>query len=116
MNDDFNTPRFLAVLHEGLRHYHRLKIGQAHLTEKDRQRFADAYRTFVVDLLGLVPEHQEHRAQDTIRTLMEIILDVRQHARKNKDFEMADRIRNALLEAGFTIKDTPKGTEWTWHG
>ncbi len=116
LNDDFNTPRFLAVLHEGVRHYHRLKSEEAQLTAADLQRFAAAYRTFVTELLGLVPEHQQTQAQQTIRQLMSIILEVRRQARKNKDFALADRIRDALTEAGFSIKDTPRGTEWTWHG
>ncbi len=116
LNDDFNTPRLLAVLHEGVRRYHQLRLGKIGLTADDLARFRTAYRTFVVDILGLAPEASQRRARETIDRLMEIILEVRRSARQRKDFETADRIRDALAEAGFVIKDTPQGTEWSWNG
>jgi cysteinyl-tRNA synthetase len=33
-------------------------------------------------------------------------------ARKNKDYQKSDEIRNMLLEKGIALLDTPKGTEW----
>ena len=36
----------------------------------------------------------------------------RQEAKKNKNYALADQIRNELAEKGITLKDTPNGTEY----
>ena len=39
-------------------------------------------------------------------------INLRKEAKKNKDFELADKIRNELLEKGIELKDTREGTTW----
>jgi cysteinyl-tRNA synthetase len=43
---------------------------------------------------------------------LELFIEVRAEARKNKDFATADKIRNSLAELGVTLEDRPGGTEW----
>ena len=45
--------------------------------------------------------------------LMQILIDLRTSARKNKDFATSDAIRDALKEIGITLEDRADGTEWT---
>ncbi|MGM0532724.1 MAG: CysS/YqeB C-terminal domain-containing protein [Bacteroidota bacterium] len=40
------------------------------------------------------------------------MLELRKQARKNKDFDTADSIRDRLEQLGITIKDTKDGAEW----
>ena len=40
------------------------------------------------------------------------MIEKRKEAKKNKDFELADQIRNELLEKGIELKDTREGTTW----
>ena len=44
---------------------------------------------------------------------MDLLIELRAEARKNKDFATADQIRNALAEIGITLEDRPGGTEWS---
>ncbi len=44
--------------------------------------------------------------------LIELLIELRGAARKNKDFATADRIRKRLAELGITLEDRPGGTEW----
>ena len=44
--------------------------------------------------------------------LMELLIRLRTEARQNKDFAMADQIRNALSEIGITLEDRKGGTDW----
>ncbi len=44
--------------------------------------------------------------------VMELVRE-REEARRNKDWQKADALRNRLLEKGISIKDTPEGTKWT---
>ena len=43
---------------------------------------------------------------------MELIIEIRQTARKNKDFTTADLIRDKLKELGVILEDAPQGTKW----
>ena len=43
---------------------------------------------------------------------MAILIDARQKARKAKQFDIADTIRDQLTEAGITLEDRPDGTLW----
>ena len=43
---------------------------------------------------------------------MELLIRLRTEARQNKDFAMADQIRNALSEIGITLEDRKGGTDW----
>ncbi|TVR15140.1 MAG: cysteine--tRNA ligase [Planctomycetota bacterium] len=47
--------------------------------------------------------------------LMELLLELRQQARANRDFASADRIRDRLGELGITITDGPQGSSWSQH-
>ena len=44
--------------------------------------------------------------------LMQLLLDLRQDARKAKNYAQADAIRNKLSELGIVIEDTPQGARW----
>ena len=44
---------------------------------------------------------------------VDMLLNMRLEAKRNKDWTTSDKIRNALTELGFTIKDTKDGFEWS---
>ena len=44
---------------------------------------------------------------------MQLILDIRQDARTNKDWGTSDKIRDALKAAGIVVKDGKDGAEWS---
>jgi cysteinyl-tRNA synthetase len=68
--------------------------------------------TFVFDILGLLPENDPQAGNQVISSLMNIILDLRREARTNKDWATSDRLRDALAQAGVSIKDTKEGASW----
>ncbi len=61
---------------------------------------------------------QQAPAGDSMLTekLLKLLIEVRAEARKAKNFAMADRIRNRLVEIGVVLEDRPGGTEWTIQG
>ena len=43
---------------------------------------------------------------------MKIIIDLRQDAKNNKQWEVSDKIREELKKAGIILKDRKDGAEW----
>ena len=43
---------------------------------------------------------------------IEDLIEQRTQARKNKDFALADKIRNDLLDRGIVLEDTREGVKW----
>jgi cysteinyl-tRNA synthetase len=112
MNDDFNSPVLIAQLFEALRIINSVKEGKEKLPENDLAVLGEAYRTFMVDVLGLVPEEQSGRKDEIISGLMQTIIDIRAEARARKDFATSDEIRDKLLKVNIQIKDGKEGASW----
>jgi cysteinyl-tRNA synthetase len=49
---------------------------------------------------------------DLAEKAIQILIDLRQEAKKNKDFQTADKIRNSLSEIGVQLEDTSAGVKW----
>jgi cysteinyl-tRNA synthetase len=49
-----------------------------------------------------------------VQGLINLLKGVRETARKQRDFDLADRIRHGLDSAGVTLEDGPQGTTWKW--
>ena len=62
----------------------------------------------VTDVLGIIVEKEEELLAEDIEKLIE----ERQAARKAKNFQRADEIRNELLEKGIILEDTREGVKW----
>ena len=118
MDDDFNTPRALAVVFEELRAVNRL-LDRGETRELDARCKALRTMTGVLGLMQAPPERflEDRRkaglarralSEDEIRGLIE----ERNRAREVKDWQQADDIREALKEKGVLLKDGPSGTTW----
>jgi cysteinyl-tRNA synthetase len=112
MNDDFNSPVVIAQLFEALRILNAVKEGKEKLPAEDLAVLGETYRTFMVDVLGLVPEEQSGRKDEIISGLMQTIIDIRAEARARKDFATSDEIRDKLLKVNIQIKDGKEGASW----
>jgi len=65
--------------------------------------------------LGLLVNERQGKldgADMLVNQLMDIIIDIRQEARKKKDWATADKIRDSLGAAGIVIEDSPQGARW----
>ena len=112
MNDDFNVPAALAVVHELVR---------AGNSDLDEQRLREAAEkrdqvNLMLEVLGLAPSQwqsqlsQEHQALDS---LVQALIAERDRAREGKDYATADRIRDQLSAAGIELSDSQNQTHWS---
>ena len=125
MDDDFNTAGGVAVFFDYLRALNRfveanaLETKTGSETESARAALVAATTVFkeLTLTLGLFRQPVEEDAQQDdslVEPLMNLLIELRKNAKKNKDFATADAIRNSLKEIGVTLEDRPGGVcVWT---
>ncbi|MDY6801666.1 MAG: cysteine--tRNA ligase [Bacteroidota bacterium] len=112
INDDLNSPILIAHLFDAVRLIYLIKEEKEKINETDLEQLKKLYQTFVYDILGLREEQSD--SSELTSELIDIILNLRLEAKKNKDFASADKIRDMLTQKGIKIKDTKDGFEWEW--
>jgi len=122
MDDDCNTARVLGVVFETIRDLNRL-LDAKQTTDLAATRADLATIASVLGIMNEVPaqflEKQKQRglaqSQLTPEKIEQLITE-RAAARKAKDFNRGDAIREQLAEQGVILKDSPTGTTWTIEG
>ena len=100
LSNDLNTPNALAVLYE------LLKDNEVNGTTK-RELIDNFDKVFSLDLL----KEEEKTSNEDDTWILELI-EKRKEAKANKDYALADQIRNELLEKGVELLDTREGTTY----
>ncbi|MBC7607052.1 MAG: cysteine--tRNA ligase, partial [Burkholderiales bacterium] len=113
MNDDFNSPILIANLFEGIRYINLLNDNSASLTAEDLKLFSHSINTFICDVLGLKDEKGAENNNEKLEGVVNMLIDMRNEARANKDFAMSDQIRNQLIALGIQLKDGKEGTTFS---
>jgi cysteinyl-tRNA synthetase len=113
MNDDFNTPVLIAHLFDAIRAINSANDKKANLTQVDLDLLNKIYQHFVFDVMGLKKEEETGKANTALEAVMQLVLDLRDKAKANKDFATSDEIRNKLTTANIQVKDGKEGTTWS---
>ncbi len=114
MNDDFNSPILIAQLFEATKWVNSLHDGSAKITQEHLDTLSKTMRAFVYDVLGLQKETDaQNNNQNQLEATVNLLIDLRNQARANKDFATSDAIRDRLQEAGIQLKDGKEGTSFS---
>jgi len=112
LDDDLNTAQLIALLFEAVKHINAMNDGKSGLNEADLSHFKALMNVFVHDILGLVNEEATTGEDNATDGLMQLILELRQNAKVNKDWSTADKIRDDIQALGFKILDGKDGSRW----
>lgn len=110
MNDDFNTALASAALFDMAREINTY-LKQDVLDKVALQKAADIYST-LLGIIGLTFASDNNANDGLVDDLMNLLIDLRKQARADKNYAMADQIRNQLNEIGVLLEDTKQGTTW----
>ncbi len=111
MNDDFNTSILVANLFEAVKRINLINDGNDTITKEDLSKLETEMLRFIYDVLGL--QITTENSNEKLAPVMDLVIDLRQQARENKDWTTSDKIRDGLAAAGITIKDGKEGTTWS---
>jgi len=111
MNDDFNTASAIGVLYEAIGEINELLSENARKKEERIHSLMNAVEWFL-QILGLVTPEEEAFKDGTTDKVLSLIIQWRNDLRKQKQFAMADKIREDLKTIGILLEDTTEGTIW----
>ena len=115
MDDDLNSPIVISHLFDSARAINTVFDGKGTISEADLEELRAVWKTYAMDILGLQLDGAQDAGagMDAYKGAVDMLLEMRLEAKRNKDWATSDKIRNALTELGFTIKDTKDGFEWS---
>ena len=114
MNDDFNSPILIAHLFDVTKVIHAVAEGKQSLTQADIELVKQTMNDFLFEIMGLEAVGQTS-GQDSgkLDQAVELLIELRNQARANKDFATSDAIRDKLADAGIQLKDSKEGTTYS---
>jgi cysteinyl-tRNA synthetase len=102
--DDLNTPGLISEVNK--------LIKEADSVDDNEKVLLKSKLLMIGKVLGILEDSAYKKASDELSEEVEKLIKERSEAKENKNFELADEIRNTLEERGIEIKDTPNGTSW----
>lgn len=111
MDDDFNTPMLIAQLFEGVKAIQQILDGSQKISSHDRMIFKMRMQEFIENVLGLKAVVSANN--EKLKGAMDLLIELRNQARDNRDFQTSDKIRDRLAESGITLKDGKDGTSYS---
>ncbi|MEI5909172.1 cysteine--tRNA ligase [Bacillus spongiae] len=105
MDDDFNTANAISVLFE-LSKQANYYLQEQNTSENVIHAFMQEFEVLFT-ILGLTLEEE-----DLLDEEVEELIQKRLKARKDRDFQLADEIRDQLKDQNIILEDTPQGTRW----
>ncbi|MDR3048071.1 MAG: cysteine--tRNA ligase [Bacteroidales bacterium] len=111
MNDDFNSSKLIAELFDAVRIINTVYDGKGSLNADDLALLTQYFHIFFFEILGLKAETNAS-GNELSNSLMDVILDLRQQAKNEKNWTVSDMIRMKLNELGIAVKDTKEGAVW----
>ena len=106
MDEDFNTPIAFSVIFDLARDINRESSNGLNVAS------AQNLLLELAKVLGITLETDSSKSDGDIAPYLDLLLEVREGLRKERQFELSDRIRDRLVEMGVSIEDTATGARW----
>lgn len=108
LEDDLNTPLALSYIHELVNNLNKAET----IEEKAKRKYVLLKSAELLGILWQDPENWFKGDAGDEAAEIEALIVRRAEAKRNKDYALADKIRNDLKEKGILLEDGPQGTTW----
>ena len=113
MNDDLNSPIAISHLFDACKAINSVSDGKATISAEDLDELKNVFKLYIEEIFGLKTDAKSDAGTDAYKKAIDLLLNIRLEAKRNKDWGTSDKIRNELTALGFNIKDTKDGFEWS---
>ena len=113
LNDDFNTPILIAELFNVVKFINQVKSDKATISTEDLSTLQTKFNEFVFDILGLENKNASNSSNDKLDSAVNLLIELREEARLNKNYALSDKIRNDLSKNGITLNDSNNETTYS---
>jgi cysteine--tRNA ligase len=107
MNDDLNTADAITAI------FDLVKLANTSVNENSSKTFVQSILSMLNELTAVLNIANTDKAESEDTGKIEELIELRNQAKKAKDFAKADEIREELRKMGIEIKDTRQGTQWS---
>ena len=113
MDDDFNTPQGIAVIFDFVKEVNRLAIENKNLSSVFYQKAKDFLTKTAVNVFGILSFKETETSGDSLeKDLIELLIQLRNDAKINKNYDLSDSIRDGLNKLGVILQDSKDKTTY----
>jgi cysteinyl-tRNA synthetase len=111
MDDDFNTPQAVAIIFDFVKEVNKVILSNQSI----HPDFFISVKNFLIktaqDILGIIDFSETASSDGKLESeLIELLINMRNEAKKEKNYNLADKIRKSLNELGIELKDSKEKT------
>ncbi len=114
MDDNFNTPQALAAVYDFVRDFNKFLSKNEKLPREVFENAKEFLKSTLTDVLGIEVFNTNKSAGSKESFLIQILINLRNEAKKKKDYQTADEIRDKLKTAGIILEDSKEGTTYKY--
>ena len=113
--DDLNTPIVISLLFDAGKAINTVHDGNGTISAEDLEELKAVFKLFIEDILGLQADGgtATNSNEEVYKKAVDLLLQIRQQSKENKDWATSDKIRNEMAAFGFKVKDTKDGFDWS---
>jgi cysteinyl-tRNA synthetase len=111
MDDDFNSPFALTALFDLANEVNKFVDSHETINANLLEKVVNAFKE-LGSIFNILQKEERKVDLGTVSELVDLLIELRQEFRENKDWQMSDKIRLRLKDLGIILEDTANGTRW----
>lgn len=112
MDDDFNSPRAIAVIFDFVKDVNKTINEAPDLGIDFYQKVKEYLEKTADEVFGIISFEEKTLSSNLEHELIELLIKIRLNAKKEKNFQLSDSIRNELKSLGIVLQDTKDSTSY----
>ncbi|MBU1095539.1 MAG: cysteine--tRNA ligase [Bacteroidetes bacterium] len=111
LDDDFNTPQGVAIIFDFIKELNKIFAENTSINRNfllDVKSFVDS----TAEILGILKTSEDAGSKGIEDQLINLLINLRTKAKADKNFALADEIRNEMIKLGITLRDSKEGTTY----